>query len=82
MSQMKDPVGDGLSLHFFTVHGGWYEDGARFQAVKQIQQVIQDTGNFVKRNLNLRENLLIWQRPWKPRREVCCINLICMLLED
>ena len=40
MSKMKDPVaGNELAHHFYSVHGGWYEDGPAFQIVKAVQLV-------------------------------------------
>ena len=40
MLEMKDPTeGNELSYHFFSVHGGWYEDGVQFQLIKVVSQV-------------------------------------------
>ena len=39
MASMRDPDGSELSLHFFNVHGGWYENGVQFQVVKLVKQV-------------------------------------------
>ena len=40
MSKMKDPAaGNELAHHFYSVHGGWYEDGPTFQIVKAVQLV-------------------------------------------
>ena len=37
---MKDPTeGNELSYHFFSIHGGWYEDGVQFQLIKVVTQV-------------------------------------------
>ena len=38
METMKEPSGSELSFHFFSVHGGWYENGIQVQVVKQVQQ--------------------------------------------
>ena len=40
MLTMKDPTeGNELSYHFFSIHGGWYEDGVQFQLIKVVTQV-------------------------------------------
>ena len=39
MLELKDPTeGNELSHHFFSVHGGWYEDGVQFQLIKLVTQ--------------------------------------------
>ena len=40
MTKMKNPEGGNeLSFHFFSVHGGWYEDGLAYQIIKIVNLV-------------------------------------------
>ena len=40
MTKMKNPEGGNeLSFHFFSVHGGWYEDGLTYQIIKIVNLV-------------------------------------------
>ena len=40
MTKMKNPEGGNeLSFHFFSVHGGWYEEGLNYQIIKIVNLV-------------------------------------------
>ena len=45
MEKMRDPCGNELSFHFYSIHGGWYENGVQLQVVKLVQ--VQKVANAI-----------------------------------
>ena len=40
MAKMKEPeAGNELAHHFYSVHGGWYEEGLSLQILKTVELV-------------------------------------------
>ena len=78
---MRDPVGNELSLHFFNVHGGWYENGVRFQVVKLVKQVFFRCSYISHQFCHFwsRRSFLTSPKHWRPRRRAWRSSLTCSL---